>query len=42
MSLDLDKVPRDSDDEVLVTVFTKKLIRIIRVKEKDLRLVKVW
>ncbi|KAK7206249.1 hypothetical protein BZA70DRAFT_266570 [Myxozyma melibiosi] len=40
MSLDLDKVQKDTDDEVLVTVFTKKLIRIIRVKEKDLRLVK--
>ncbi|KAK9458355.1 hypothetical protein V1511DRAFT_454897, partial [Dipodascopsis uninucleata] len=40
MTLDLDKVPISGVEEVLVTVFTKKLIRIVRVKERELRLIK--
>ncbi|KAK9480132.1 hypothetical protein V1514DRAFT_208553 [Lipomyces japonicus] len=40
MSLDLDSVPTSAGEEVRVTVFTKKLIRVVRVREKDLRLVK--
>ncbi|KAK9473186.1 uncharacterized protein V1510DRAFT_415349 [Dipodascopsis tothii] len=40
MSLDLDRPPTERDDEVRVTVFTRKLIRIVRVREKDVKLVR--
>ncbi|KAJ8098799.1 hypothetical protein POJ06DRAFT_142391 [Lipomyces tetrasporus] len=40
MSLDLDRIPVNAGEEVRVTVFTKKLIRIVRVREKELRLIK--
>lgn len=40
MSLDLDHVSTDQDLEVRVTVFTKKLIRIVRVRERDVKLVR--
>ncbi|KAK9450281.1 uncharacterized protein V1518DRAFT_413446 [Limtongia smithiae] len=40
MALDLDEERRDGETDVRVTVFTKKLIRIIKVKEKGLSLIK--
>ncbi|KAK9458719.1 uncharacterized protein V1516DRAFT_699092, partial [Lipomyces oligophaga] len=40
MSLDLDRIPVDGKDEVWITVFTKKLIRIIRDNVTELKLVK--
>ncbi|KAK9464696.1 hypothetical protein V1512DRAFT_88549 [Lipomyces arxii] len=39
ITLDLDKIPSETDEQ-LVTVFTRKLIRIVRVTEKQLTLFK--